>query len=241
MTKFLHLSDLHSHFPKSLKGFKGTVLITGDIMDDGAEFEYNRAYHRLYDLGKDALSIITPGNHDYGLRGNIPDHESISRFDILSGMLQNHHYDQKKIYIDKSAIDKWILLGLNSCRMDETIKGFAQGEFGERQLTDLSLILEEQARPDYQLIIMFHHHPFWDSRFSKLRDAKKFLAIVKKFKNRYKHTTLLFGHQHVKGEFNIAENIKGFAAPATWMNNKALQITIDNGNISFGEKVIDLY
>ena len=98
--KFIHLSDLHFHCHKNnnkkatktcqyiAKNYpEHNIIITGDIVDDGHE--------KQFELALEALKVfqgrifICPGNHDFGAVGNFYSHERAERFDnILSKELQ---------------------------------------------------------------------------------------------------------------------------------------------------------
>ena len=75
--KILHLSDLHFHrdnkdntkIIKTLKTVKTKypkhyIVVTGDIVDDGHEIQYDNAYENLKDFMN--RIFIAPGNHDFG-------------------------------------------------------------------------------------------------------------------------------------------------------------------------------
>jgi 3',5'-cyclic AMP phosphodiesterase CpdA len=85
-TKILHLSDLHVGKSKSesrnlkrivkkviesFSKFKLTILLTGDIVDDGQKKQYKEAKKILKPLFDNPNFNVwpVPGNHDYGWNG----------------------------------------------------------------------------------------------------------------------------------------------------------------------------
>ena len=98
--KFIHLSDLHFHSKESdnLAAVKllefiryayptHKLIITGDIVDDGHEEQYKWALEMLEPFT--GRLFLCPGNHDFGVRGNLYSPERAERFDrYLSVPLQ---------------------------------------------------------------------------------------------------------------------------------------------------------
>ena len=90
--QFIHLSDLHFHRAKkdnkkatdTLKVVKDRyanhiLIITGDIVDDGHETQYERAFDALKPFK--GRVFICPGNHDFGAAGNFYSRERAQRCD----------------------------------------------------------------------------------------------------------------------------------------------------------------
>jgi predicted phosphodiesterase len=92
--KFLHLSDLHFHRDQndnqgaiqSLRTigrhYPGhTLIITGDLTDDGHGLHYENAFDRLEPFT--GRIFIAPGNHDFGAAGHFYSRERALRFDEM--------------------------------------------------------------------------------------------------------------------------------------------------------------
>lgn len=90
--KFIHLSDLHFHCNENdnikattMLGYikeqypEHNLIITGDIVDDGHEEQYERVYEALEPFKKHIF--LCPGNHDFGAAGNLYSWERAERFD----------------------------------------------------------------------------------------------------------------------------------------------------------------
>ncbi len=92
--RIIHLSDLHFHRndkdnQKGLKTLKKVktkypdhyLVITGDIVDDGHEKQYENALNAFKPF-KDRI-FIAPGNHDFGAVGNFYSKGKAKRFDDM--------------------------------------------------------------------------------------------------------------------------------------------------------------
>jgi predicted MPP superfamily phosphohydrolase len=90
--KIIHISDLHFHrnkkdnkkVSKTLDFIKQNysshyLIVTGDIVDDGHETQYKRAFEALGPFT--GRIFICPGNHDFGALGNLFSRERAERFD----------------------------------------------------------------------------------------------------------------------------------------------------------------
>jgi 3',5'-cyclic AMP phosphodiesterase CpdA len=219
--RFLHLSDLHFHRDdifnkeniKILKLIKEKykdhyLLITGDIVDDGDEQQFNTALKYLSDF-KNKI-FICPGNHDYGVMGNFYDPVRAERFDeILSlNLNQGGFFIAKKkpiVNVVKDENDEVMLIALNSNLETEEPWDFACGEIGDAQLNELDGILTDPVNRQLTKILFLHHHPFmFNDPAMKLLDSEKFLRRIYQ-----KVDVLLFGHKHEEKEDVKWENIAG--------------------------------
>jgi len=92
--KFIHISDLHFHRHESDNEAATSLLqfinqnypdhkliVTGDIVDDGDEEQFKRAYEALEPFK--GRIYISPGNHDFGAAGNFYSRERAERFDSM--------------------------------------------------------------------------------------------------------------------------------------------------------------
>ncbi|MCP4374484.1 MAG: hypothetical protein GY797_41235 [Deltaproteobacteria bacterium] len=90
MLRFIHISDLHlqkndkkeenenlnnlvRYITDEYKSSsdKPLILITGDIVQNGKQEEYDNAVRLLKPLNSNFDILVCPGNHDYGPAGNI--------------------------------------------------------------------------------------------------------------------------------------------------------------------------
>lgn len=157
------------------------VLITGDLVDEGASESYSLVNKLLTPL-KPHFYVV-PGNHDHKteLRHAFPDHVYL-----------NHTVDEGgKEYICFTIEDFPVrIIGL-----DTVTPGDHGGGLGRARLAWLDKTLSD--RPDAPTVIFMHHPPFasaighMDMEF--FRGCKEFTAIISKNPNVER---ILCGHVH---------------------------------------------
>ncbi|MDD2903950.1 MAG: metallophosphoesterase [Syntrophales bacterium] len=212
--KFIHLSDLHfhsrdvdnvdalttlqyiqEHYPQH------NLIITGDIVDDGHEKQFQQAFKALEPfMGR---IFIAPGNHDFGAVGNFFSQERAERFDeFLSKPLKQGGTftgDQTPVVnlLREGDNLKAMLIALDTNLETEHPFDFACGEVGERQLGFLKTVLRDPFAKDYKKILFFHHHPFiHNDPFMELIDARQLMRSIYNWVD-----VVLFGHKHVMGRW----------------------------------------
>lgn len=212
--KIIHLSDIHiGHKPNNenfdsiinwiinneKKHQSNIVIITGDIVDNGAYEEYKEAKTKIDKIKNTGIKVLAvPGNHDYGKRGLIENWECVDLFKkYISGDLKYPHLE---------AIDNYHFILLDSMLQEMKERDFwgAQGELGEEQLGELDSLLNiiETESPEAKVVIALHHHPFFDGHFHKLRDDDLFKKVIMdKNKGDARIDGLLFGHKHNEKRF----------------------------------------
>ena len=227
--RILHISDLHIGKEKDVDRWrkaekivretirewgddddKPLVLITGDVVDDGAEVEFIEARRILRPLHRAGFQVAPlPGNHDYGWNGA---HAEEKRFKLFKKYLLG--IESRVTYPDVPyADDDVTLITLNSMHAET---GFwdgllADGELGTRQLDELGeliTILRDERKKSHKIVVALHHHPF---RFPDDRPLRK---IKERFGHRLKDgedlmkllagriDALLFGHEHRHVDFS---------------------------------------
>lgn len=216
--KVIHLSDIHvgksnnsSKFEsivtwaidaKSDHGAKA-VVITGDIVDDGALGQYRVAERQIDRLKAAGYEVLcTPGNHDYGTNGIAESWECVSRF--------KSHIGGDVDYPHRVDLGKYSFILLDS--MLQEMKDYevwgAQGELGKQQLSELDRLLNdiEENEQERVVVIALHHHPFYYNYFLKLRDDDLFKKVVTdEDKGDCRVDCILFGHKHVEKRFSKKE------------------------------------
>lgn len=246
--KIIHLSDIHIGKSNNHKRFvsivdwilekKSThkskvVIITGDIVDDGALWQYKEAKKQIDRLRNDDITVLcTPGNHDYGTNGIIENRKCIKYFKkYLSGDIDYPHYE----LIENHA---FVLLDSMLEEMKEIEFWGAQGKLGQDQLRNLDNLLNEleDNSSETKVIIALHHHPFYYDYFLKLRDDELFKKVITREKyGTSRANCVIFGHKHVEKRFNDKEEKYGidvvFASGSTTERHS-------NGKMSIS--VIDL-
>ncbi len=249
--KIIHLSDLHFHRNNSdnkkanatLKNIntkypKHYIVITGDIVDDGHEKQYENAYNALKKF-QDRVFIV-PGNHDYGAIGNFFSEERATRFDnMLSTPLgQGGTFSAENkpvVNVVKDGSDSAMFIGLDSNLETEHPFDFACGEVGDTQLNSLSALLANPTVPEMKKVLFFHHHPFVrDDPFMALKDASQLARVIYN-----KVDIMLFGHKHVVGKWGnrwCIENVH--ASDDSPGKSKACEITIKDSEVKM--KYIDI-
>ena len=191
MSRFIHIGDLHIHqnneeednrncvavvhdivnrYSGDSPGKKPTVMLIGDIVDDGKETQYKNAVKILRPLVKNNFKVIAcPGNHDYGRVGNFYTDKSQRHFQEyilgeLLGIKEGKEYPKTKmedIYPIVDTIDNTLFIGLDSVVGNEDDIGhFASGEVGKKQRSKLKNILKKNVGSKKNpVVVYFHHHP----------------------------------------------------------------------------------
>ena len=210
--KFLHLSDLHIHTDgcsnievQNTLEYIDTfypdhkLIITGDITDDGSSDQYEKAFALLKRfMGR---IFICPGNHDFGAAGNLYSRERALRFDELAKQLNQGGTftgdNTPVVNIFREDSSNIMLIALDSNLETESPFDFACGKIGKYQLRCLQVILD--TNPNLIKVLFFHHHPFAyiDNPFLELKDARELAKVVFN-----KVNVMLFGHQHVMGQWD---------------------------------------
>jgi Icc protein len=120
------------------------VLVTGDLVDEGAQESYDFLRHLLSSLKPPF--VIIPGNHDHkeSLRKSFPEHDYLHRGVEVDG-------------------EKYICFTLENfplrlIGLDTVTPGDHGGGFGPKRMEWLAGILE--ARPDAPTLLFMHHPPF---------------------------------------------------------------------------------
>ena len=235
MVKFIQLSDLHIHgsekednvncrkimdfivnkYSNDKQNEKPIILLTGDITDDGKENQYKIAVDILKPLVDNEFKVLaTPGNHDYGLAGNIYTEKSQQLFqDYILGELidipkaKQQGIKMEDIYPMVTIEGDVLFIGLDSVvgNEDEFLH-FASGEVGKPQRKELVNILKTNANSGKKVVVYFHHHPFYRNLFKKIvlemDDAKKVLRILAGLVD-----FVCFGHKHVSDIWTAEHNI----------------------------------
>ncbi|HFQ91042.1 MAG TPA: hypothetical protein ENK27_13295 [Desulfobulbus sp.] len=249
--KIIHLSDLHLHTngrdnrdaARTLKTVREKypdhyVVITGDIVDDGHERQYENAFKLLKPF-KGRLFIV-PGNHDFGAAGNFYSLERARRFDdMLARPLDQGGTFQAEnrpvVNVVREGKDRVMFIGLDTNLETDTPFDFACGQVGRFQLRALASLLAQPEAADMTRVLFFHHHPFMrNDPFMKLLDARRLARVIYN-----KVDVVLFGHKHVMDRW---ENMWG----ARWVlasdnspgKSKAGEITIKNRAVSM--KYVDI-
>lgn len=213
--KFIHLSDLHIGKSDNKKRLgiivdwiianqdehkSNVIIITGDIVDDGALGQYRKAKSYIEKLKKAKFVVLpTPGNHDYGTNGIVESWECVARYrKYISGDVDYPHLLKE----DGCA---FIMLDSMLQEMVEHELWGAQGELGKQQLNELDRILNEieEDDPGMKVVVALHHHPFYYRHFLKLRDDDLLKKVIRD-EDRHKSRVhcLVFGHKHVDHRFN---------------------------------------
>jgi len=237
--KLLQLSDLHvgksksesknlrrivEKVTESFPNDKLTVLITGDIVDDGQKKQYKEARKILGPLlENENLNVWpVPGNHNYGWNGIHAERQRFKYFKKAFYDLENVSYPHVKI----DAFGN-VFIGLNSMKAET---GFwdgllADGELGSRQIHSVSGILDSidglsaSKRKKTKVIVHLHHHPViypddtWiEEGIEKgghwLKDGEGFMSVIAG-----RIDVLLFGHEHRHLNFSGTHLSKRFRIP----------------------------
>jgi len=238
-TKILHLSDLHvgksksesKHLKKIVKKVidsfskvKLSILLTGDIVQDGQKKQYEEATKILKPLFDNNNFNVwpVPGNHNYGWNGI---HAQRQRFKYF----KKAFYGLETVSYPHVKIDSFgnIFIGLNSMKAESGYWDglLADGELGSRQIHDVSGILNSidelppSERKKKKVVVHLHHHPFiypddsWiEEGIEKgghwLKDGEGLMKVIAG-----RIDILLFGHEHRHLNFIGTEFCKRFRIP----------------------------
>jgi 3',5'-cyclic AMP phosphodiesterase CpdA len=205
--KFIHISDLH--FGKTpdkiiedtlsfinLTYPKHKLIITGDIVNDGEEVQFNRAYTALVPFIADQRIFICPGNHDFGEDGVKYSYERAERFDrLLSEPLQQGGTfagDNDPVVNIPEADEKVVLIALDTNLQTYDRTDLARGWVGATQLSWLNDHLMDKKYDNHVKILFFHHHPFIHTDpILVLEDADELMHAISN-----KVDVVCFGHKH---------------------------------------------
>ena len=236
-TGILHISDMHNdpacvpklefiaeHYPNHI------IIDTGDSTDDGTAEQYqwvkeNVILPRI--LRPQFINYYSvPGNHNIGSFGWLKQARKLKAFNDTYGT----HFTKRQLPNVTIIIDDVALIGLNSNPISwQFWLSFARGNVGWLQRSSLATHLE--ALKDYTRIVYLHHHPFYRHPFMELSDSEKVMKIL-----RGNCEALLFGHKHVQHRHFGKEDYYDIplihAAGALFKEDKALEITIENGQVS---------
>jgi len=237
--KILQLSDLHVGKSKSesknlkrivkkviesFSNVKLTILITGDIVDDGQKKQYKEVIKILDPLFniRNFNVWAVPGNHNYGWNGAHAQRKRFKYFKKAFYGLENVSYPHVKI-------DSYghIFIGLNSMKAETDYWDglLADGELGSRQIHAVSGILNSVdelsplKRKKKKVVVYLHHHPFiypddtWiEEGIEKvghwLKDGEGLMKVLAG-----RIDILLFGHEHRHLNFAETEICERFRIP----------------------------
>jgi 3',5'-cyclic AMP phosphodiesterase CpdA len=185
MKKILHLSDLHIGYGNCCSKFHTIILnikeqctppedyiivITGDIVDNAFkenDNSINDSIKLLMELKNNGYTyLVIPGNHDYG-NGFSSDKELIQSFkkNYYSNIVFDSYPDT---YPYVRIIDEILFIGLDSTAEAFGLleSAFAQGEVGDKQLNNLTKILNDKAYNSMKKVVLLHHHPFYNQNLN---------------------------------------------------------------------------
>lgn len=195
MLKFIHLSNLHceakgkrntrlrERFKFIAENYpKHSLILTGDLVDDGLDSQYKALKEMLVGLRYYAC----PGNHDYKLIGNIYRYTSAKLYDKYFG--KDKFAGKNKPIV--TYLGNVMLIALDSNIESRNPLKFARGKVGLFQRGALRKLLKNSP-VNYVKIVYFHHHLLWGNMLLCLIDAAKVMQII------YHNVDIvLFGHKH---------------------------------------------
>ncbi len=161
------------------------VIITGDIVQLGTEFEIQSAKNWLLEYFEGLQIMIVPGNHD----NYAPD--------SLEFLLK-HWSEFLQISSDFPSVREFknlVLVGLMSAQPMPFWS--ARGDLGAKQLAKLKIILAENKD---KLICMFMHHPPYSEGINRRKSLKKTKQLGQLLSD-YQVALICHGHLHRNIEF----------------------------------------
>ena len=217
----IHLSDLHigksNNLEKSArlvdwilnnrdKHQSGLVIISGDLVDDGEDWQFVQAKELIDCLrSEDYVVLVAPGNHDYGPNGYRESQQSQIDFrEMISGV-------DEYPYVYSENGQAFVLLDSMAEEFSNIELWGAQGNLGKDQLNKLDLILDELAwNPVIEnILVILHHHPFDYLFYHGLRDHADLKGVIsQRIDCPPRVNVLLFGHKHLDHRFNDPDENK---------------------------------
>ncbi len=190
------------------------VIITGDIVQLGTEFEIQSARDLLLEHFGNLPIMIVPGNHDNYARDSF-------------GFLLRHWPEFLQISPDFPSVREFknlILVGLMSAQPMPFWS--ARGDLGARQFAKLKKIL---AQNKDKLICMFMHHPPYLEGVNHRKSLKMAKQLGQLLSN-YQVALICHGHLHRNVEFDGLKPTRVFgtaSASACSGNNPASYCIFD--------------
>lgn len=176
------------------------VLITGDVVDSGFEWQYKKAQQHVEHLRQAGFRVlVVPGNHDYGPLGIAESRRSAKLF--------KRYLAEGRDFPALEVVDRQVFILLDSMQQELQDVEFwgAEGELGDNQLGEVKGMLddlEDNAAVDH-VIVALHHHPFEYKNFHELRDAQNLMDVVSSHEASPPRVhCLLFGHKHLAMRFD---------------------------------------
>jgi 3',5'-cyclic AMP phosphodiesterase CpdA len=195
--KLLHISDLHFRTDIDTRAWSiffeqiglrfpdHTLVLTGDVVDDGQEAEFDMAEGFLAPF-KGRL-LMCSGNHDYGLAGNIYLQECVDHYNDFDSKVLPIPHDLGSVLIGDVQFVR-ITSSFQTLKPFE----FACGEVGPDQMEWMKTVLSSSLAN--RKVVYLHHHPFIHADPTmKLLDADEFMQACRDGNV----DILLFGHKHV--------------------------------------------
>ncbi len=266
LQRVLHLSDLHigrrkvdaknlrkvvsnivkQYGVKKNSGKDLTILITGDLVNDGRKGQFKECRRILEPLYKHFDVFTVPGNHDYGTWGNHAEAARFQHFKAAFYGLENVTYPHVKVK------DHVIFIGLNSMKAEAgPIDGWlADGELGKKkQLHNLSGLLNriDGLDPKPRIVVHLHHHPFnypgdsWlellgEWLWHELKDGDVLMKLLAG-----RADVLLFGHEHRHLDFTGTTICRDYRIPyilsAGKTTEKAPEYELNSDGTPSGKKL----
>lgn len=220
MTKIIHLSDLHVGKPGRADRLQRivahlliqpptTIVITGDVTQDGSQGQYDRALEILRPLTEAGfLLLVVPGNHDVGFWGLRYQHEARQRFDAFLADLTGPELCQEDYPYAYDIDDDVRVICVDSCVPPVPL---ARGNVGYGQRSKLAAACELAQEHGRRIVVALHHHPWEHDSTLVLADWEQVLSVLSA-----RCDVLLFGHKHVAGEWSDVWRVaRAYAADAT--------------------------
>jgi len=170
------------------------ILLTGDLVHIGLESEMVEAAEWLSRLGPPEKVLFVPGNHDNYAGDSLLYMSRHWAGYLPAGYPAGGDYTSGFPIVREQAGLK--LIGVNTSCVTRIFS--ARGELGERQMHQLTRVLEKKSGSADFNCLLIHHPPFpgMTRRRKALRDAAKLLETA----SRCSPDLVLYGHIHCNRE-----------------------------------------
>jgi 3',5'-cyclic AMP phosphodiesterase CpdA len=166
-----------------------TLLIPGDVTDDGLLEQYHKALAELRPF-VDTVKVnirVAPGNHDFGRLGNFYDPNAVRRF---------HSFCRALGPMADNPANPWRVFAVDTCLRTGQPFDFAQGRLGWMAAKRIVAFAVACRSMCVASIVLCHHTPFADNdalaEFGcRLQDRERFMRATSGVVD-----MVVCGHQH---------------------------------------------
>ena len=177
------------------------ILLTGDLIQIGLETEIAQATQWLTELGPAEKVMLVPGNHDIYAQGSADIvYQAWSEY-LFQGDPSGSAGNVARFPVER-RLGKLSLIGVSTACVTPVF--MASGRLGNKQLNELSEMLD-QASDEGQLVCLLIHHPPLPG-MTHWRKALSDAAALKTILERHPPALTFHGHLHHNRQYQWDES-----------------------------------